>query len=102
MHIRPAIPARDSELGCARIVTPADRFPAVPRLSVHKCQARDAVRPFGRLVFCFFYFFRMPVSVLLRLFAAPFAVGVLTEFPGDEPGAFGAVEVAPKLFPVVP
>jgi hypothetical protein len=44
----------------------------------------------------------MPVSVLLRLFAAPFAVGVVTEFPGDEAGAFGVVGVAPRLFPVVP
>jgi hypothetical protein len=41
------------------------------------------------------------VSVFERLFAAPFAVGVLTDGDADEAGP-GLVWFAPRLFPVVP
>jgi hypothetical protein len=47
------------------------------------------------------YFFRMPVSVLLRLFTALLAAGVFTADDGDDP-VLGPAWFAPKLFPVVP
>jgi hypothetical protein len=47
------------------------------------------------------YFFRMPVSVLLRLFTALLAAGVFTAGDGDDPVP-GPVWFAPRLFPVVP
>jgi hypothetical protein len=47
------------------------------------------------------YFFKMPVSVLLRLLTALLAAGVFTAGDGDDAGP-GLVAFAPRLLPVVP
>jgi hypothetical protein len=67
-----------------------------PRFLKAICQPREQIKldELGS------YFFRTPVSVLLRLFTAPFAAGVLTA--ADDGPVLGLVWFAPRLFPVVP